>query len=189
MLNVGFGMVSTIFTVYGIRVLGFSPDKLGVAIGSLAAGALCGSLLAGRIQRLIGLPRTLSLAIVGVCASPLLLLIPRDAGPGSLALAMAAWLGHGFGISVWNVNTVTLRQVLTPMRVLGRMNATYRMVLFGALPVGAFVAGLLGSAVGLWHAMLISALALTTPMLWLAFSPVFRLTEMPVGPDENGSRT
>lgn len=178
-LNVGFGMVSTIFAVYGIRVLGFSPDKLGVAIGSLAAGALAGSLLAGRIERLLGLPRTLSLAIVGVCASPLLLLIPRDAGLLSLVLAMAAWLGHGFGISVWNVNTVTLRQVLTPMRLLARMNATYRMVLFGALPVGAFVAGLLGSTVGLWHAMLISVLALTTPMLWLAFSPVFRLKELP----------
>ncbi len=42
---------------------------------------------------------------------------------------------------MWNVNTITLRQVLTPMNVLGRMNATYRMVLFGALPVGALLAG------------------------------------------------
>ena len=82
-----------------------------------------------------------------------------------------------------------LRQVLTPMRLLARMNATYRMVLFGALPLGAFLAGLLGSVFGLWHAMEISALALTTPMLWLAFSPVFRLTEIPAGPDadQNGS--
>jgi len=187
-LNIGFGMVSTIFTLYGIRVLGFSPDKLGIAIGSLAAGALCGSLLAARIEALIGLPRTLSFAIVGVCASPLLLLIPRNADLASLALAMAAWLGHGFGISVWNVNTITLRQVLTPMRVLGRMNATYRMVLFGALPVGAFAAGLLGSTLGLRHAILISVLALTTPMLWLAFSPVFRLKEMPTGPQSPTSK-
>jgi MFS family permease len=178
-LNVGFGMVSTIFTLYAVRVLHFSPDKLGLAIGSLAAGALCGSLLAGRVERLIGLPATLTLAIVGVCASPLLLLIPRDAGVLSIALSMAAWYGHGFGIGMWNVNTITLRQVLTPMNVLGRMNATYRMVLFGALPVGALLAGLLGSAVGYWHAILISTIALTTPMLWLTFSPVFRLKEMP----------
>ncbi len=75
-------MVSTIFTLYAVRVLHFSPDKLGLAIGSLAAGALCGSLLAGRVERLIGLPMTLTLAIIGVCASPLLLLIPRDAGVG-----------------------------------------------------------------------------------------------------------
>jgi Na+/melibiose symporter-like transporter len=185
-LNVGFGMVSTIFTLYAIRVLGFSPDKLGLAIGSLAAGALCGSLLAGRVERLIGLPSTLTLAIIGVCASPLLLLVPRNAGVLSIALSMAAWYGHGFGIGMWNVNTITLRQVLTPMKVLGRMNATYRMVLFGALPAGALLAGLLGSTVGYWHAILISTIALTTPMLWLAFSPVFRLKEMPLGPNENG---
>jgi MFS family permease len=193
-LNVGFGMVSTIFTLYAVRVLHFSPDKLGLAIGSLAAGALCGSLLAGRVERRIGLPATLTLAIIGVCLSPLLLLIPRDAGAASVALCMAGWFGHGFGIGMWNVNTITMRQVLTPMKVLGRMNATYRMVLFGALPVGALLAGVLGGTVGYWHAILISTIALTTPMLWLAFSPVFRLKELPTGPNaapsekpENGS--
>jgi MFS family permease len=184
-LNLGFGAVSTIFTIYAVRTLGFSPDKLGLALGSLAAGALFGSLLAARVQRWLGLPATLTLAIIGVCASPLLLLIPRNADVISLLLAMAAWLGHGFGIGMWNVNTITLRQVLTPMRLLARMNATYRMVLFGALPVGAMVAGLLGDAVGYWHAMLISALALTLPMAWLTFSPVFRLKELPAGPDSD----
>jgi|SRR6185437_7243170 len=185
-LNIGFGAVSTIFTIYAVRVLGFSPDKLGLALGSLAAGAFFGSLLAARVQRLLGLPRTLTLAIIGVCASPLLLLIPRNADLVSLLLAMAAWLGHGFGIGMWNVNTITLRQVLTPMRLLARMNATYRMVLFGALPAGAMLAGLLGDAVGYAHATLISVIALTTPMAWLTFSPVFRLKELPAGPDSAG---
>lgn len=188
-LNVGFGAVSTIFTLYAVRVLGFTPDKLGLALGSLAAGAFFGSLFAARVQRLIGLPMTLTLAIVGVCASPLLLLIPRNADVVSLLLAMLAWLGHGFGIGMWNVNTITLRQVLTPMRLLARMNATYRMVLFGALPVGALLAGLLGNAVGYWHATLISVLALTTPMAWLTFSPIFRLKELPAGPDSAGQGT
>jgi MFS family permease len=188
-LNIGFGAVSTIFTIYAVRVLGFSPDKLGLALGSLAAGAFFGSLLAARVQRLLGLPRTLTLAIVGVCASPLLLLIPRNADVISLLLAMAAWLGHGFGIGMWNVNTITLRQVLTPMRLLARMNATYRMVLFGALPLGAMLAGLLGDAAGYWHATLISVIALTTPMAWLTFSPVFRLKQLPMGPDSAGKET
>ncbi len=187
-LNVGFGAVSTIFTIYAVRVLGFSPGKLGIALGSLAAGALFGSLFAARVERLLGLPRTLTLAIIGVCASPLLLLVPRDASVISLALAMAGWLGHGFGIGMWNVNTITLRQVLTPMRLLGRMNATYRMVLFGALPVGAMLAGLLGDAVGYWHAMLISVIALTAPVAWLTFSPVFRLKELPAGPEPVSQR-
>ncbi len=186
-LNVGFGMVSTIFAIYGVRVLGLSPDKLGIAVAGLAAGALFGSLLAGRVQRALGMSKMMGLAIILVCTSPLLLLIPRTPSLGSMVFLVGGWLGHGFGISMWNVNTITLRQVLTPMRLLARMNATYRMMLFGALPVGAFIAGVLGSTVGLWHAMLISALALTLPMAWLTFSPVFRLKEMPAGPaEQNG---
>jgi MFS family permease len=180
-LNVGFGAVSTIFTVYAIRVLGLSPDKLGIAIGSLAVGALFGALLAARIGGMLGLGHTLVLAIIGVSASPLLLLIPRGAGPVAMLLLIAAWFGHGFGISIWNVNTITLRQALTPMRLLARMNATYRMLLFGALPAGAVAGGLLGSALGLRSALVVSVIALTTPMLWIFFSPVFRLAEMPLG--------
>ena len=83
---------------------------------------------------------------------------------------------------MWNVNTITMRQALTPMRVLARMNATYRMLLFGALPVGAMIGGLLGSALGLRSAMVISVIGLTTPVLWIFFSPIFRLTQMPAGP-------
>ena len=185
-LNVGFGAVSTMFVIYGVRVLHLSPDRLGVAIGALAAGALFGSLLAARVQRALGMSKMMGLAIILVCASPILLLIPRNASYLSMVFLVAGWLGHGFGISMWNVNTITLRQVLTPNRLLARMNATYRMMLFGALPVGAFLAGVLGSTVGLWHAMLISVIALTLPIAWLTFSPVFRLKEMPTGPQQNG---
>jgi MFS family permease len=184
-LNVGFGAVSTMFAIYGVRVLHLSPDKLGIAVGSLAAGALFGALLTARVQGALGMSKMMGLAIILVCASPVLLLIPRNASWFSMVFLMAAWLGHGFGISMWNVNTITLRQVLTPHRLLARMNATYRMLLFGALPVGAFFSGLLGSTIGLWHAMLISVIALTLPMAWLTFSPVFRLKHMPRGPQSD----
>jgi MFS-type transporter involved in bile tolerance (Atg22 family) len=181
-LNVGFGAVSTIFTVYGIRVLGLSPVKLGISVGGLAVGALFGALLATRIRNALGLGRTLAVAVLGVCASPLLLLIPHSASLLSMVSLVAGWLGHGLGISIWNVNTITLRQALTPMRVLARMNATYRMLLFGALPAGALAGGLVGSALGLRSALVVATIALTTPLLWLFFSPVFRLREMPLGP-------
>jgi hypothetical protein len=62
------------------------------------------------------------------------------------------------------------------------MNATYRMMLFGALPVGALAGGLAGSALGLRSALVVAVIALTAPLLWLFFSPVFRLREMPLGP-------
>jgi MFS family permease len=181
-LNVGFGAVSTVFTVYAVRTLHLSPFKLGLVIVGLAVGALAGALAATRIRAALGLGRALAVSIAGVSVSPLLLLLPRSAGPVAVLVLFAGWLGHGCGISIWNVNTITLRQALTPMRVQARMNATYRMLLFGALPVGALLGGLLGSAAGLRTAIVISVIVLTTPLLWLVFSPVFRLTQMPLGP-------
>jgi MFS family permease len=178
-LNVGFGAVSTLYTVYAIRTLHLSPDKLGLTVGALAVGSLIGALVAARVGRALGMGRTMAVAIIGVSASPVLLLIPRGASLIALLVLSAGWFGHGFGIAMWNVNTVTLRQRLTPMRVLARMNATYRMLLFGALPAGALAGGLLGDFLGLRTALLLGVIALASPILWLFFSPVFRLTEMP----------
>jgi MFS-type transporter involved in bile tolerance (Atg22 family) len=180
-LNAGFGAVSTVFLVYAVRVLGLTPVKLGIAMGALQAGALLGALTAARIKRALRLGRTLAIAILAVCLSPLLLLIPADASVPSMILLVAGWLGHGYGICVWNVNTVTLRQAVTPARLLARMNATYRMLLFGALPAGAMAGGLVGSALGLRPALIAAALVLTLPVAWIFFSPVFRLSDIPSG--------
>jgi Na+/melibiose symporter-like transporter len=181
-LNVGFGATSTVFTVYAIRYLHLSPAKLGIATAGLAAGALFGSLLANRVRAALGLGKAMAVAIVGVGAPPLLLLVPHSAGLVATAVLFAGWLGHGAGIAVWNVQTITLRQALTPMRLLARMNATYRMLLFGALPVGALAGGLLGNTIGLRAALTVAVIVLATPIGWIFFSPVFRLTEMPAGP-------
>jgi len=64
------------------------------------------------------------------------------------------------------------------------MNASYRMVLWGVAPIGMSLGGLLGSAVGLRTALVISLTLMASPLLWLFFSPVFRLKRMPVGPPE-----
>jgi hypothetical protein len=64
------------------------------------------------------------------------------------------------------------------------MNASYRMVLFGTIPVGALLGGTLAQYLGLRPAMVITLLLLTTPIAWTFFSPVFRLREMPSGPDD-----
>jgi predicted MFS family arabinose efflux permease len=181
-LNVGFGAVSTVFVVYAVRVLGLSPIQLGIAVAALAVGGLFGALSATRVRKTLGFGRTMAVSTIGVSASPLLLLIPASASPAAMVFLVAGWLGHGSGISIFNVNAITLRQALTPMHVLARMNATYRMLIFGALPVGAIIGGLLGNAVGLRAALVISVLVLTSPMLWMFFSPVFRLKEMPLGP-------
>jgi hypothetical protein len=65
------------------------------------------------------------------------------------------------------------------------MNAAYRMVLFGTAPVGMSLGGVLGGTAGLRPALVISLVAMASPLFCLFFSPVLRLTEMPAAPRES----
>jgi MFS family permease len=58
---------------------------------------------------------------------------------------------------LWNVVTVSLRQRITPDRLLGRMNASYRLVGWGTMPLGALLGGVLAEALGLRAAFLVAA--------------------------------
>ncbi|MFL6162575.1 MAG: hypothetical protein ACJ74U_10120 [Jatrophihabitantaceae bacterium] len=53
---------------------------------------------------------------------------------------IGAELLYDFGVLSFNVITVTVRQTVTPNRLFGRMNASYRMVLFGMAPLGSALA-------------------------------------------------
>jgi MFS family permease len=181
-LNLAYGALWTIFVVYAVRVLHLSPFRLGIVVGSAAVGALCGALLTGRVRQAMGLGRNMVCATIGVSVSPLLLLIPRNAGLLAMLVLVAAQFIYGVSVANLNVNAITLRQVVTPRRLLARMNATYRMLLFGVAPVGAIAGGLLGTAVGLHTALLVALIGMMSPLLWLFSSPVFRLTEIPSGP-------
>jgi MFS family permease len=182
MVNLFFGSFITIFVVYAVRTLHLSPLELGIVLGASAAGGLAGALLATKARKALGFGRSMAVARIGVSAAPLILLIPRHASGPAVVIMVLAQLGYGASISAFNVNAITLRQVVTPTRLLARMNATYRMLIWGAPPFGAVGGGLLGSAVGLRAALVISLIAMTSPILWIFFSPVFRLTEMPTGP-------
>jgi MFS-type transporter involved in bile tolerance (Atg22 family) len=174
----------TIFVVYAVRDLRLSPLQLGLVLGAIAVGALCGSMIANRLRKAVGLGNTMLIAILPATLCQLGVLIPRGSGPASLSLLCVIEFCYGCGVLVFKVNTITLLQTMTPNRLLGRMNATYRLILFGTAPAGAVLVGVLGRAVGLHRTLVITVIVFVTPILWTLFSPIFRMAEMPSGPDE-----
>jgi MFS family permease len=175
----------TIFVVYGIRVLHLGPFRLGLVLGAIAVGGIVGAMMSKRVSRFFGIGPTMLFGLSGATLCPLLLLIPRNAGLVSMAIMIGAELLYGFGVLSFNVITVTVRQVVTPNRLLGRMNASYRMVLFGMAPLGSALAGVLGQHFGLRTALVIAVLAFPSAILWTISSPVVRMREMPAGPVED----
>ncbi len=76
----------------------------------------------------------------------------------------AAFALSGAFIMMWNVVTVTLRQRIVPDRLLGRINASYRLLAWGSQPIGALLGGLIGEFVSL-QAVFLAASAVSLVLL------------------------
>jgi MFS family permease len=124
--------------------MGLTEATYGLLFATIAAGSLIGALLADPIIRRLGRSRSMLLGILGGVATvgiPALTTIP-------LVIAVAFLVG-GITNSLWNVVAVSLRQRITPDRILGRINSSYRLVAWGTRPLGAAAGGLIAELLGL----------------------------------------
>ena len=85
----------------------------------------------------------------------------------------------GIGITGCNVHVISVRQAITPDAMLGRINSIYRLITYGVILVGALIAGLFGTWLGLRPTLFISTSVLALDFLWMLFSPIPRLQQAP----------
>jgi hypothetical protein len=86
-------------------------------------------------------------------------------------------------LHVFSVNAVSLRQAITPDRLLGRVNGTMRFIVWGSRPVGSLIGGFLGSLIGLPMTLVVGAFGMLLAFVPLLVSPIPRLRS--VGSEEN----
>jgi hypothetical protein len=91
-------------------------------------------------------------------------LVPAAATPVAVAVLGAALVLTGLGAVTFNVMQVTIRQRLTPEAMLGRVNAVVRTLLWGVLPLGALLGGVLGARLAPQPAVLVTAALLVLPV-------------------------
>ena len=170
-------MLMSVFILFASRSLGLSAGEIGlvVAVGNL--GFVAGALLAAPIAGRFGIGRTLIGAMVTSCLFGLL--VPLAAPAFAFPLLVVARLGTSFGMPVYMVNQISLRQSITPDRLLGRLTGTIKFLAVGVAPLGAVIGGVLGSAVGVQTAIAVAAVGALTSVLWLVFSPVRNLRVPP----------
>jgi MFS family permease len=160
-----------------VRKLGLSPGVIGAVLTAGNVGFLVGAFLSQRTSRRFGPGPALigGASLIGLGAVFLPLATPSTA----LAMLVAFGLIATFGGVVYNVNARSLMQSVTPERLLGRTLATGRFIVWGTIPIGAFLGGVFGSHIGLrptlWVAAAGTMLGFIPPLL----SPVRRLSVMP----------
>jgi predicted MFS family arabinose efflux permease len=85
------------------------------------------------------------------------------------------------GQIVYAITNVSLRQRLTPDRMLGRVNATMQFLIMGLFPLGALLGGVLGELVGLRATLWISGgvAVLGVIPLWFALRGYRTVEDVP----------
>ncbi|HEU0116752.1 MAG TPA: MFS transporter, partial [Thermomicrobiales bacterium] len=169
--------IAALFVLYATRDLGIGPVALGAIFAAGGAGAIPGALLADAAGRRFGAGPT----IVGgwFIGATTWLTIPLAAGPFAAPILACGMLAGGLTNTIVNIQQWSLRQLVTPDALQGRVTASHRFLVYGAYPLGALLGGGLGAAVGLRPALALCAVMALASPLWVACSPLRRLRTLP----------
>jgi MFS family permease len=176
--NLGSNMIfGAVFLIFAYRDLHLSAGVVGIIFAISSVGGLVGAFLASWFPRRLGLGVTLGLSILlgGLItlATPLALVIAP-----AVILSILGFLNNVM-VPVYNINQVSLRQAITPDRVQGRMNATMRTIVWGTVPIGAFLGGIFGNTIGIVPTIILGSLLSALAAGWIFLGPVGGLKEQP----------
>jgi MFS family permease len=140
--------------------------------------------VANRAVRRFGLGRTILAGLLIEIIFDLLIPIAASFPSHGLVLLVASQAGDIFGTLVF-INALSLRQSITPDRLLGRVNASMELLAAGIGPLGALVGGLLGDLIGVQATLFIAVTGIASSGLWIALSPIRKLDKFPNLRDNN----
>jgi MFS family permease len=167
----------SIFLVYAVRVLDWSPALIGVVFALGNVGWLIGAALASRVSARLGIGRTLVFG--GVLSGGAFLLIPLAPADDAVPIVLTAMTLISFGVVLFNVTGLSLFQALTPQRILGRMNASRRWLVWGTIPLGNLVGGVLAATIGLRPTITVGAVGASLCCGFLLARPVRTIRRLP----------
>lgn len=171
--NLASSAIMAVFILYAARDIGMSETGIGLLIGAGNVGFVVGALAVGAASARFGVGPTLVLsALLGAIAT---VLLPFAVGPAAVAFLFAGRFVGALGIPLFNVNARALRQSRAPREALGRVNAVFRLIDWGTLPVGSLLGGWIGFTYGLRVTLGMAAVLGVVSALWLVWSPVRRV--------------
>jgi MFS family permease len=171
------GFFAALYSLFVLKEIGLTPIGLGILVGSGGIGAFFGAIFSGRIIQRLGLGR--AIIIGGFISALLTLLVPLAIGPAILAfiiLLVSQLLGDS-GLTIFFIGSLSLRQSITPDRLLGRINASFEFLVGSVGTLGIMVGGLVGQWVGLRPAITIAAVGMLVSTVWLFLSPLQQVHE------------
>ncbi|MEU4670179.1 MFS transporter [Amycolatopsis sp. NPDC023774] len=136
-------LATSVLVLLVVQTLHAPEFVYGLVLASGAAGGVLGSFAAGPLKARFGLGARIAVAITAIGVALVV------AGLATSVVLVAGMYALGsFGIIVWNVQAVSVRQRLVPRELRGRVNSAYRLIGWAGIPVGAALGGVFGTAAG-----------------------------------------
>ena len=182
-LNFFSSLLNAILIVYLVRSLEMSPSMIGLMFAVANVGYLAGALTSNRVANKFGVGPTIIGGAVSGIAWLLIPLAPQTAN-GAFPYIVAASTITAYGVVIYNVTQLSMRQAITPERLQGRMNSVMRFIVWGVMPLGTLLGGAIATAIDLRAAIWAGAIGVSLGWLPLVIGPIWSLRDIPQLGDE-----
>ena len=169
-------LLLAVFVPYAVRRLGLSATGVGTVLSMYGVGMVVGALVATRVMRKLAFGIVIGLGpVTGFAAAVVMALTTVMPSP---ILAGASFFLLGVGPILWVISTTTLRQSVTPPRLLGRVSAI-NIMSYGARPVGSALGAIVGGFYGAEACLYLAVAIFGAQALVILLSPAVSLARQP----------
>ena len=179
-------LAMVLFPIFILRYLDISVGVWGLMMSVASVGGLLGAMSASKLMKLIGEGQLIVYSAVAsglvFLVIPIVAFLPHEVAPWILTVVEFC---ISFLVLTYNITQVSARQRLCPKPLLGRMNASIRFMVWGVMPIGSLIGGLIGQGFGVVTALIVGAVGNFFSALWIFFSPLRTMRTMPSAPEGN----
>ena len=174
--NTGWFVILAVFVPYAVRHLGLSATGVGTTLAMYGIGMVIGALVATRVMGRLAFGTVIGLGpVCGLLAASVMALTAIVPSP---LLADLSFFLLGVGPILWVISTTTLRQSVTPPRLLGRVSAI-NILSYGARPLGSAVGAVIGGFYGAETCLYLAVAVFAAQAVVILLSPAVSLARQP----------
>jgi len=174
--NTAWFVVLAVFVPYAVRRFGLSASGIGTVLAMYGVGMVVGALVATRVMRRLAFGTVIGLGpVTGFAAAVVMALTTLIPTPW---LAGLSFFLLGVGPILWVISTTTLRQSVTPPRLLGRVSAI-NIMSYGARPLGSALGAIVGGLFGAEACLYLAVAIFGAQALVILLSPAVSLARQP----------
>jgi predicted MFS family arabinose efflux permease len=169
-----------LLVLFLVNVVAVPAGVVGMLMIADSLGGLAGAIIATRVTKWLGTAR--ALIVLAITTAPFGLLIPLTTKGIGLAFFLFGMGVPAAGMVACGIISATFRQRYCPQEMQGRISTTAMVIVYGSMPIGALIGGLLGSRLGITTALWIMLGALAAAKFLRFLGPIKRSRDLPVEP-------